>query len=53
MIRQKIKDYDTGRTCEIGDLELKVIRFTSNGIINAIDQVLEKIKFEIKRRISV
>ena len=43
-IHQFQKEYDDGRTIELQNLGLTVIRFTNKEILYNIDQVIEKIK---------
>ena len=46
-IHELQKDYDIGRTEELSDLGLKVIRFTNEEVINDIESVIDKIKLEL------
>ncbi|MCX6296235.1 MAG: methionine synthase [Bacteroidetes bacterium] len=41
------KEYDDGRTYMLEDLGYKVIRFSNNIVLKAIDEVIEKIKTEL------
>lgn len=41
------RQYDQGRTYELSELKIKVIRFTNREIIEDIDFVLEKIRREL------
>ena len=41
---EKVKERDEGRTFEIENFGLKVIRFTNNQILNNIEEVIIKIK---------
>jgi len=43
-IHQKQKEYDEGRTAEMENYDLKVIRFTNDQVLNDIDWVVEEIK---------
>lgn len=38
------KEYDEGRTAELGYLGVKVIRFTNEEVINSMNEVLARIK---------
>ena len=41
------KEYDDGRTYMLEDIGYKVIRFSNNIVLKAIDEVIEKIKTEL------
>ncbi|WP_461639300.1 endonuclease domain-containing protein [Labilibaculum euxinus] len=43
------KEYDEGRTAELGYLGVKVIRFTNEEVINSMTNVLAKIKVFCKQ----
>jgi very-short-patch-repair endonuclease len=43
-IHNKQKEYDEGRAAEMGNYNLKVIRFTNDQVLNEIDWVVEEIK---------
>ena len=43
-IHQKQKEYDEGRTAEMENYNLKVIRFTNDQVLNDTDWVVEEIK---------
>jgi ATP-dependent DNA helicase RecG len=42
------KEYDEGRTYELGELNIKVIRFTNREVLEDIDFVLETILQHLK-----
>lgn len=42
------KEYDEGRTAELERLDLKVIRFSNEEVLNDIESVVEKIKKYLK-----
>ena len=44
------KEYDIGRTGELENWGLKIIRFTNNEILTNIDLVLKKIQKEVESR---
>jgi very-short-patch-repair endonuclease len=41
------QQYDEGRTCELKDIGIKVIRFTNQEVLNCIKDVLERIIAEL------
>jgi len=43
-IHQKQKEYDEGRTAEMENYDLKVIRFTNDQVLNDINWMVEEIK---------
>ena len=43
-IHKKQKDYDEGRTAEMENYNIKVIRFTNDQVLNNTDWVVEEIK---------
>lgn len=45
----EIKEKDKGRTCEIENLGIKLIRFTNNEVYTDIEKVLNKIKNELNK----
>lgn len=45
------KEYDIGRTHELEELGLKVIRFTNDEVINNTNSVIETIRNEVKKRL--
>jgi very-short-patch-repair endonuclease len=46
------KEYDDGRSAEMGRFYIKVIRFKNSEVKNNINQVISKIEEEIKNRIK-
>ena len=42
------KEYDEGRTYELAELNIKVIRFTNNEVMQKLDFVLEEISKHLK-----
>jgi very-short-patch-repair endonuclease len=45
-------EYDAGRSHELKELDIKVIRFTNNEILKSIDSVLQQINDEIEQSIN-
>ena len=45
--------YDEGRTQELMEMGLEIIRFTNNEVESNIEEVIEKIKLKLKTRIQV
>jgi very-short-patch-repair endonuclease len=45
------KDYDIGRTAEMGKYDIKVIRFTNEEVENNIEKVITYIESIVKERI--
>jgi very-short-patch-repair endonuclease len=46
-IHENQKEYDIGRTEELNDLGLQVIRFTNEEVLNNIELVIKKIRIEL------
>jgi very-short-patch-repair endonuclease len=44
------KEYDIGRSAELENWELKIIRFTNNEIFQNLDNVVERIQHEVEQR---
>ena len=44
------KEYDFGRSAELKNWDLKIIRFTNNEIFANIDEVVRKIQMEVELR---
>jgi very-short-patch-repair endonuclease len=49
-IHNQKKEYDDGRSAEMERYSIKVIRFTNLEVENNIEDVIERIEYEIKRR---
>ena len=47
------QQYDEGRTHELNEMGLEIIRFTNDEVESNIDKVIEKIKEKLKTRIQV
>ncbi len=45
-------EYDSGRTDEMGELGIKVIRFTNDQVNKQLSQTVRMIKNEIEKRIT-
>jgi very-short-patch-repair endonuclease len=46
------KDYDVGRTAEMGKYDILVIRFTNTDVITGIEDVISKIEETVRERIK-
>jgi very-short-patch-repair endonuclease len=46
-----IQEHDDGRTQELADFDIKVIRFTNQEVINSLDTVLRRILIEIQQNL--
>jgi len=47
-----VSEHDIGRTYELKEFDIKVIRFTNDEILNCIDTVLQRINMEIEQTLS-
>jgi very-short-patch-repair endonuclease len=47
-----VLEYDAGRSHELKELDIKVIRFTNDEILKSIDSVLQQINNEIEQSIN-
>ena len=50
LLKSEQREYDEGRTGELENWGIKVIRFSNKEVAESIDFVVERIKFEIKKR---
>ena len=46
------KEYDEGRTFELKEFDIRIIRFTNQEILSSLDTVLFKINMEVQQSIS-
>ena len=51
-VHNQQKDYDIGRTAEMGKYDILVIRFTNNEVIKEIEEVISKIEEIVRERIK-
>ena len=49
-LKSEQKEYDFGRSAELENWELKIIRFTNDEIYTTLDEVVRKIQSEIELR---
>jgi very-short-patch-repair endonuclease len=47
------QEYDEGRTFELKEFDVRVIRFTNQEILSSLDTVLFKINMEVQKSISL
>ena len=50
-IHENKKEYDLGRSAEIGKFDIKVIRFSNEQIMNSIEEVIKEIKRVVADRL--
>jgi very-short-patch-repair endonuclease len=51
-IHGRQKDYDIGRTVEMGKYDITVIRFTNNEVLSGIEEVISRIEEAVNERIK-
>ncbi len=51
-IHKTQKEYDEGRTAEMKQFDIQVIRFKNKDIVNNIENVIKKIELTIEQRLK-